>query len=115
MLAMIMPANGPASVCEIDGTLASLQKLVGGYIEAVKLTPCVVGYVNEDGKAMGLPLNKMATWTCRRLCVGLADDDYIAGPMVILGHDENGDEASIPVEFVALLAEEAKGCNGGAK
>jgi len=115
MLAMLMPVCGPASVQEIDGSLASLQKLVGGYIQAIKLTPCVVGYINEDGKATGLFFNKTATWACHQLAVGLAEDDYIVGPMVIVGVDENGDEASVPAEFVSLLAEAAKYCKGGVK
>lgn len=50
-------------------SLADMQQLVGGYIEAVKLNPVIVHenirycwlIINEEGKLLSLPVNKNAT------------------------------------------------------
>lgn len=41
----------------ISTRLENLQKLVGGYIEAVTLKPGLVILCNEEGKLRGLPFN----------------------------------------------------------
>ena len=55
----IQPLKAPKTV-EIDGSLESMQKLVGGYIEAIypfeDSEICLV--CNEEGKLEGLPLNR---------------------------------------------------------
>ena len=55
----IQPLKAPKTV-EIDGSLESMQKLVGGYIEAIY--PFEDGEIclvcNEEGKLEGLPLNR---------------------------------------------------------
>lgn len=47
----VSPANGTAF------TLEELQKIVGGYIEALYLHDGRIMFLNEDGKRLGLPLN----------------------------------------------------------
>lgn len=61
----------------IPNSLDSLQALVGGYIEVVSPFPgdSAVLVCNEEGKLLGLPLNRS---------VG---DDIIAGTFVIVGSD----------------------------
>ena len=67
-----------ARAAEIDSTLRGMQKVVGGYIEAIYPFPedvCVV--CNEEGKINGMRLNR-----------GMKDDegkitDIIAGPCFI--------------------------------
>ena len=53
----IQPLKAPKTV-EIDGSLESMQKLVGGYIESIY--PFEDGEIclvcNEEGKLEGLPL-----------------------------------------------------------
>ena len=44
-------------VIEIDGSLESMQKIVGGYIETFPLDGPIVIVLNEEGKLMNLPLN----------------------------------------------------------
>ena len=55
----IQPLKAPKTV-EIDGSLESMQKLVGGYIETIY--PFEDGEIslvcNEEGKLEGLPLNR---------------------------------------------------------
>ncbi len=46
-----------AEVIEIDGSLESLQKETGGYIQAVPLFDSLSIICNEDGKMVGLPFN----------------------------------------------------------
>lgn len=44
-------------VIEIDGSLESMQKIVGGYIETFPLDGPILIVLNEEGKLMNLPLN----------------------------------------------------------
>lgn len=51
----------PARPIDITGTLKSMQELVGGYIETVPYGHIrgLVCVVNEEGKLLGLPPNKI--------------------------------------------------------
>lgn len=63
-----------ARVKQIDGTLAGMQRTVGGYIEAVcpfEESVCLV--CNEEGKINGLPLNRAISTDGQIV-------DIIAGP-----------------------------------
>lgn len=56
---VLLKPGRPAAIIEIDSTLNSMQKIVGGYIEAVypfDEQVCIV--CNEEGKLNGLPLNR---------------------------------------------------------
>ena len=55
---LMMPADRKAYITNIEDTLENLQRTVGGYIEAVKLSADAVLVCNEDGKLLGLPRNK---------------------------------------------------------
>lgn len=57
MTAIIKPPGRPAFTREIEGSLQSLQDLVGGYIEPVRLPGGICMIVNEEGKLMGLKPN----------------------------------------------------------
>ena len=63
---------------EVPNTLAALQSLVGGYIEAVAMARDAVILVNEEGKLRGLAPNVMYF------------DEVLVGPVVIVG--VRGDE-----------------------
>ena len=52
----------PPTVQEIDGSLESMQKIVGGTIQAVYAFDepvCIV--CNDEGKLLGLPMNRALT------------------------------------------------------
>ena len=52
---------GKNPVYEGIGTeLKSMQKIVGGYIESMKIGEGLMAIVNEEGKIKGLPLNVSA-------------------------------------------------------
>ena len=44
---------------EIDGSLKSMQKLVGGFIECAYYFPDVVLVCNEEGMIQGMPINRV--------------------------------------------------------
>lgn len=68
----------PASLVEITDDLASLQKLVGGYIEEYMPFEDEVAIVcNDEGKLNGLPLNRGIYSEENELM------DIIAGPFII--------------------------------
>jgi hypothetical protein len=99
---LVIPVEGPVErhTLEAGGdSLAFLQNLVGGWIEAVGVPSFISGsdkasaYVNEEGKLHGLVPNMRAT-DFMVPGVGIGWGDYIAGPLVLAGFDpETGDNA----------------------
>jgi hypothetical protein len=86
---LFVPAHGPMEIR--DGNFADFRSWVGGYVECLPFTDTTEAYVNEDGIALGLPRNELATKLCVDYRVGLARGDYIKGAMVIVGcQDESG-------------------------
>ena len=75
---IVEPEKTP-HMASINGDLESLQKVVGGYIEAVYPYNDPVALVcNEEGKLIGLPLNRK-----------IEDHDIIAGTFMICGLGED--------------------------
>lgn len=103
MRGILIPADDALDVRSveldsIDGsTLASLQRLVGGLIEALPYPDDRAGltaYVNEEGKILNLPWNARATILMRPV---LFTRDYIAGDLVITGFDpREGETIDLP-------------------
>ena len=55
---LIEPGKTPRHT-EIDGTLEGMQQVVGGYIQAIYPFEDPVALIcNEEGKLLGLPLNR---------------------------------------------------------
>ena len=55
---VVKPLETPV-VCEIEPTLQAMQEVVGGYIEALyPFEESVALVCNEEGKLLGLPLNR---------------------------------------------------------
>lgn len=82
------------------------QKAVGGYVELLNLAPGVCAYVNEDGIAMNLPENELATLFCRRLGPNISVVDYIKGVMVVTGASGNRGVTAKTVKMIKKLATE---------
>lgn len=71
---IVEPLKAPVSA-DIDGCLTTLQKIVGGTIQAIYPYEDPVALLcNDEGKLLGLPLNRM-----------IEDYDIIAGTFVICG------------------------------
>jgi len=87
---LFIPASGPVEIR--DGKFEDFSSWVGGFIQQLPFTDTTVACVNEDGVALGLPRNELATKLCLDYKIGLAPADYIKGAMVIVGcKDESGD------------------------
>jgi hypothetical protein len=115
VVALVIPVAGPLVEVALrreegvgHSTLAHLQELVGGMIEAVDVPPFVAGgedatcYLNEEGKLLGLEPNMRAT-DFLVPGVGLHWNDYVAGPLVLVGFDASTGEhrPSLPPGVVA--------------
>lgn len=56
---LVVEPGKPPAVRETDGSLESMQRLVGGYIQAVYPFDDPVALIcNEEGKLLGLPMNR---------------------------------------------------------
>lgn len=55
---LVRPGETPREM-EIDGTLESMQKLVGGYIECAYYFPEVILVCNDEGLINGMPFNRV--------------------------------------------------------
>ncbi len=95
MQILIVEPECRPEVKEIDGTLKSMQKVVGGYIEAIYPFDDAVALVaNEEGKLDGLPANR-----------GLRDEDgqiydIVCGTFFLCGAPADSDH------FTGLTAEQ---------
>ena len=86
-------------------SLEDLQGYVDGLIEPVYLDRAgtVIGWVNEEGKLLGLPVNEAATGIARR-AHAIAPLDVIVGSMVVAGADPGtGEDADLPQTWVDHL------------
>jgi len=92
MRVIIKEPGKAGHVIEVKNELEELQRIVGGYIEAVPLFPNLVVICNEDGRLQGLPYN------CE-LC-GI----MFVGTILLAGVD--GPEFDdVPMEFADLIEE----------
>lgn len=92
--------------CELVESLWEYQEInnsVGGWIEGVSLGKYGYMFINEEGKLLGLNINKVATFLARN-SGNLMSDDYIAGNAVIFGQaDDEGNSTDVPEMTVRLL------------
>ncbi len=82
----LLPMELPKEI-ELDNTLEAMQKFVGGLIECITLSDtgsAVTLVCNDEGKLLGLPLN-------RPLWDGA---DVLAGPGFLAGCDNEGNLTS---------------------
>ena len=96
LIVVVEPGKAPYTR-EINDTLEEMQEIVGGYIQVVYPFPDPVALVcNEEGKLMGLPLNR-----------SLSDEngeiyEIIAGTFFLCGAPTDSDS------FIGLEAEQAE-------
>lgn len=94
----VLPGKAPERM-ELDGSLESMQKFVGGTIQAVYPFPDSVAIVcNDEGKLLGLGYNR-----------ALRDDDgniydILCGPFFICGLGEDN-FASLPEDMLRKYAQ----------
>lgn len=91
---LVIAPNTPPVLQTIDHNLGTLQKMVGGSIEAIYPFDEPVAIIcNEEGKLMGLPFNR-----CLRDETGKIYD-IICGTFLIAGLGQE-DFTSLPEKFV---------------
>ena len=78
---------------DIDNTLESFQKNVGGYIETVTLTEELVIVCNEEGRIQSLPYNctllRAVDFYGTILVVGMQGEDYTDASVITAGYFQN--------------------------
>lgn len=102
--------DGTHSFFEYDpfdaSSLEQLQQRVGGWIEAAPVFDRrLTMYCNEEGKILGLPINRLAT-------ILLQPDahDVIAGDVVLVGGaDAEGYDTSLPRDVQIALGDKGGG------
>lgn len=103
---IVMQADGTGEVKTISQDLPVLQKLVGGYIEAISTLydehgrPNAMFWCNEEGKIHELPINQKATALWYAL-EGERTGDYLAGTVILTGGPD-GDGDILPVPDVII-------------
>ena len=76
---LIQPGEEPA-LSEIDGTLVSMQKVVGGPIELIyPFDDPVVLVCHEEGKLLGLPLNRSLRDQTGKIYDAIAGTFFLCG------------------------------------
>ena len=84
------PGKLPA-VTFISDSLKDMQQIVGGYIELFEITESGIDlFCNEEGKLISLE--------CNRFFPEL--QDIVCGPILAIGHDEEGAAISLTDEQV---------------
>ena len=81
-MAYLLKANGTIEQMKWNPSLREIQEAVGGYIELIPTGNLGYMYGNEEGKLMGLPVNKAATSM-------ITFDDIVVGDVVVM---EEGEE-----------------------
>lgn len=101
---LLIPANEfkPAERHEFNpndpGLLGWLQQKVGGFIEVLTVDTWHA-FFNEDGKSHGLPINRRATHFLEQYGLQFTvHGQYLVGDVICLGHNEEGDERTLPEE-----------------
>lgn len=88
---VLMDKDDSGEIREIENTLEAFQDLVGGYIETFTFSSDVTLIINEDGRLLGLPVN-------RDFC-----GHRFVGPMVFVGYDDEGEFTDLPEEDLQYL------------
>lgn len=88
---VLMDKDDPGEIREIENTPEAFQEIVGGYIETFTFSDDVTLIINEDGRILGLPVN-------RDFC-----GHRFVGPMVFVGYDDEGEFTDLPEEALRYL------------
>jgi hypothetical protein len=83
---IVIPVTGDAHPNNFS-TLKDYQTAVGGYIELAGRPSGLVALVNEDGRSLGLPVNRRAS--------ALLGQSIVGNLVLIGGPDDDGDWTSI--------------------
>lgn len=115
MKALLITHDQTIKILDSDFDLQTIQSCVGGLIQPIYFGPDnnhFFAYVNEEGKILDLPENKIVTEFWYNSGETILIGDYVAGNVLFFGEiDENGDNTDVPddvIEFFMLGAESEK-------
>lgn len=111
MKAAIIDPSGQVEVTELTEDLQTLQKIVGGWLEAIygahdeRGTPQVIILCNEEARIHNLALNRKATalWHAMDPMVRDTGKNVLGTVIVVGGAAEDGSLLSIPDEVADML------------
>ena len=100
MLVAVINTDGTVESKEIDGSLESMQAIVGGLIQPVDLEPRATVWVNEEGIMLGMEPNKIATDLANEFGIytTLFGTAFLTG-----GIDEDGNTLGADPEHIRVL------------
>ena len=81
-------------VREVEHNLATMQELVGGYVEALYTEDAIL-WINEDSQGQALPINHMATYLWWTLNPAMEKVDYICGQCFVTGPAHKGEATPV--------------------
>lgn len=95
MIVVIKKPNELPSIVDIEGNdLKTLQGIVGGYIEIVRIIDTsIIMICNEEGKLDGLPFNF------------ILGNDAIVGTVIFVSDSQDGDFTGLNVDESASIIE----------
>ena len=80
MHVLFIPCGKMPEVREIDGSLASMQELVGGLVEDVSWDDEKMALIcNDEGLLLGLPPNRSIRWEETSGCAIIHGDFFLCG------------------------------------
>ena len=92
---IVEPGKLPA-VTFIEDSLEGMQKAVGGYIELFETTASGIDlFCNDEGKLTNMEMNRYFPEL----------QDIICGPILVIGHDEEGSSVSLTDEQIEEAVE----------
>lgn len=83
-------------LAEVENSLEAEQKLVGGYIQVIRLTDEIDCIINDDGKLQGYPPNRL--WKA-----GNEIYDFIVGNIECVRCNSEGEFTSILPEDIPMI------------
>lgn len=108
--ALVLPLSRQASVEQIAPDLPTMQKLVGGFLEAIHLDDHVVLWLNEEGALHRMPV----TWPAPPEVAPAFVSGWIQGPAFLTRSDAEGDTVSLTDEDIAKWGGHFCDCQRGA-
>ena len=80
MRVLFIPCGKKPEIREIDGSLKSMQELVGGLIEDVSWDDAKMALIcNDEGLLLGLPPNRSIRWEETGGCAIIHGDFFLCG------------------------------------
>ena len=96
----------PLQRVEFDATdIGTIQGHVGGNVQVIDVNrPASSLWIHEEGKLIGLPINRRASLLLWLHAPAFRGQDILAGPVLVTGvADAAGDTTSVPGDLTALL------------